>query len=281
MPFADLQNLPATLQSKLDRLYQELVCLQPGILAFSGGVDSRFLAFLADSWQLDYKLIFFSGAHNSQAAEQWAFQVLSSLDLPWELRHQDPLQHPQVAANTRQRCFYCKQQLFGTLTAQSRAEKLQVLEGSQLSDLSSYRPGKLALEELGVASPYLTAGLDKSDIRLAGRILGLPYPEQASRPCLLTRFAYGLSPQLEQLTQLGRAEDRLQELGFSRFRLRIQAKNQFCLQIHEQERELWLQNVQAVQRILAAEGFKSSDIIFSHSISGFFDTETKQDTGQI
>lgn len=266
-----LQQPPAALQAKLDRLHNELLALQPGLLAFSGGVDSRLLAFLASQWALDYKLVFFSGPHISPAAREWALQSLTSFGLPHLVQTKDPLQDSRVAANTKQRCYYCKQHLFQSVAAKAQNKQINILEGTHLSDLQGHRPGWLALQELKVFSPFLSAGLDKADIRLAARYAGLQHPDQPSRPCLLTRFAYSLSPSHGLLARLGLAEDRLQELGLSCFRLRITAPGSFYLQIDSREKAFWSQNKDRVQQILDSEGFPGARTLFSRRISGFFD----------
>ncbi|MFO8031293.1 MAG: hypothetical protein R6U22_02010 [Desulfohalobiaceae bacterium] len=272
---AEPSQLDPGLQEKLLHLRQRLQSLQPGLLAVSGGVDSRLLAWLIKHWGLDFRLVFFSGPHISPAARDGALGFLQGLGLPYQVQARDPLQDPEVAVNSKQRCYFCKLALFGPASQEARSTLpgLSLLEGSQLSDLQGHRPGLQALKELQVQSPFVSAGLDKGDIRSVALAMGLEQPEQPSRPCLLTRFAYGLPPEHTLLQRLGRAEDSLQGLGLQDFRLRVLSRDTFCLQLKQQERDSWMENQEQALQILEQEGFFGIEIMFSQHISGFFDSK--------
>ncbi|MFP4213519.1 MAG: hypothetical protein ACLFRL_05345 [Desulfohalobiaceae bacterium] len=276
----DLSGLDPELRQKLKLLQQELQRLQPGILAVSGGVDSRLLAWLIKSWGLDFRLVFFSGPHLSPAARDWNLDFMQDLGLAYQVQELDPLQDPQVAENSRQRCYFCKLALFGPAARQASAAQpeLSLLEGSHLSDLEGHRPGLQALRELEVQSPFVSAGLNKEDIRSAAQALGLKQPRQPSRPCLLTRFAYGLTLEHALLQRLGRAEDKLQALGLQDFRLRVLDRGTFCLQIKQQEKEIWMENQEQALQILEQENFAGIETMFSQHISGFFDSRKGNDS---
>lgn len=178
-------------------------------LAFSGGIDSRFIAHTALLSGLKPLLIHATGYHiadeESRFAESWA----RSLSADFRLISANPLEVPEVAANDKKRCYYCKQSLFSRLKRE--AQGLALCDGTQASDLHGYRPGIAALRELGVVSPLLDAELSKPEIRLLAARTGMDLPEQRARPCLLTRFAYLLPPSAEQLMAIDKAEQAIEK----------------------------------------------------------------------
>lgn len=115
---------------------------------------------------------------------------------------------PELARAGVNRCYVCKTHLFTELIDIARKSGCQgpICDGTNTSDLSVYRPGIKALRELKVESPLVKAGISKPRIREIGRIVGFPHPEQAARPCLLTRFPYGATPQSSQLEAIADAE---------------------------------------------------------------------------
>lgn len=191
----------------LSRLHAVLAEAAPGgrfALAFSGGLDSRFLAHAALLAGFAPQLLHVSGPHvpdqETAYAEQWA----AARNLPLRRVELDPLQIPEVMNNDRQRCYYCKRALFARLYDEAGA--LVLCDGTNASDLGVYRPGLAALAELGVVSPLALAGLAKSDIRRLAVTSGLEDPEQKARPCLLTRLDYGQPASADFLNAIKRGE---------------------------------------------------------------------------
>lgn len=189
--------------------------VSPFALAFSGGLDSRFLAHaaaLAAGHGVRAVLFHIRGPHvpagESREAEAWAHAA----GLPLRLVACSPLERPEVRANGRDRCYHCKKYLFRALQSAVAADPAfaghapALCDGSNASDLLAYRPGLRALAELGVRSPLAEAGLDKNAIRRLGAASGLDRPDQTARPCLLTRFAYGLHADAAALAALDAAE---------------------------------------------------------------------------
>ncbi|MDY4163817.1 MAG: ATP-dependent sacrificial sulfur transferase LarE [Sutterella sp.] len=174
-------------------------------IAYSGGLDSRFLAFAAKRAGFQVRLLHVRGPHIASSETREAVDGARELGLEAELFDIDPLKLPALAGAGRERCYVCKTGLFTELLRIAGSEPL--CDGTNHSDLSGYRPGRRALLELGIHSPLEEAGLSKPDIRALAARLGMSRPDQAARPCLLTRFPYGALPSAEQLRLTAEAED--------------------------------------------------------------------------
>ncbi|BBF23171.1 adenine nucleotide alpha-hydrolase family protein [Sutterella megalosphaeroides] len=218
-----LEMLPEPLALKaraLREVLTELADAACGLaLAYSGGLDSRFLAFFASSLQIPVRLLHVTGPHvpeiESRAALESAramgFERIENfdeargrLDRTIELLALDPLTNDAIFTSGTDRCYVCKSTLFRLL--KDRAAPLPLADGTNASDLGVYRPGLRALRELGIRSPLADADVAKDEIRALGRALGLADPEQAARPCLLTRYPYGVRPTHDELALLADAE---------------------------------------------------------------------------
>ncbi len=257
---------------KTVRLKELLKGLQPGLLAVSGGVDSRFLALLTTRWELDFRPVFFAGPHMSQAETGQALAFLEALGPDYDCLSLNPLKSPEVRNNTKQRCYFCKKHLFSQALRHGQGlGRIRVLEGSHLSDRDVFRPGLQALRELGIYSPLADSGYTKKDIRIQAAAIGLKQPEQPSKPCLLTRFAYGCVPSGEDLCQVGRAEERLEDLGLRDFRIRVLAREKIVLQLTPSGEQLYASRRQRVLEALEAHGLKVFTVQRTERLSGFFD----------
>lgn len=181
-------------------------------LAFSGGLDSRFLAFTAARAGVPLHLFHVRGPHVPEAETGEALAWAAGRGMALTVLELNPLDSPEVADNTEQRCYHCKTRLFTALREAARAVPLEngrpflLCDGTNASDRGQYRPGLRALEELGVLSPLALSGLTKDDIRACAAASGMDAPHQQARPCLLTRYAYGLRPSGASLLALGGAE---------------------------------------------------------------------------
>jgi uncharacterized protein len=222
----------------LDALSKVLLACSPFALAFSGGVDSRFLAHMGDRLApqgVRMRLFHIRGLHVPWSDSAGALGWAGAHGFGVTLVPVNPLSLPQVKANDKQRCYHCKLAAFATLQEavalhpDFAGQTAPLCDGTHLSDHTGYRPGLRALEELKVRSPLLEAGLNKADVRRLAAKTGLDYPDQCSRPCLLTRLAYGLAPGKEMLLAIEAAEKAVDELLTAQaeavpdFRLRIVA----------------------------------------------------------
>lgn len=259
---------------KMQGIKEVLEGLQPGLVAVSGGVDSRFLATLIASWHLDFRAVFFAGPQITDHEKKQAVAFLASLGIGFDLLRVDPLLERGVRKNDRQRCYFCKKSIFGqSLQHGLDLARPRVIEGSHLSDRTGYRPGLKALSELGIFSPLAEAGFRKPDIRkLAGRI-GVARPDQPSRPCLLTRFAYGYMPGEKELERVGRAEDTLCGLGLSEFRIRVLDRARVVLQVSAVEEHQARLLASRIQNVLEENRLTPFEILITQGVSGFFDQD--------
>ncbi|MGN0072859.1 MAG: ATP-dependent sacrificial sulfur transferase LarE [Coriobacteriales bacterium] len=225
--------LSPTLQAKLDALRCELGSYSAVGVCFSGGVDSTLL--LAVALQvLGERCVALSAAStlNPQAETQGARAVCAELGAQHIELELDVEGWDAMRRNPPDRCYHCKHQIFAQLQAAGSAwarehgfiaqgERLQLAEGSNMSDLQDYRPGRKAIQELGVASPLEAAGLEKAEIRELSRALGLSTWNKPSSPCLATRFECDTSITHELLARVEAAEQLLTGAGFESVRVRV------------------------------------------------------------
>lgn len=196
-------------------------------IAYSGGLDSRFLAFCAKEIGLSPLLYHVKGPHVAPAETESAIERAREMGLSVTLVPFDP-SVLDLASAGRARCYVCKKTLFTGLLKKLSEDRpgLRLCDGTNASDLTVFRPGRKALEELGVLSPLAEARIAKADTRRIGAEIGLPAPDQAARPCLLTRFPYGVTPPRKALDTVARVEaflETLPEAKGERYRLRYPA----------------------------------------------------------
>jgi uncharacterized protein len=209
-------------QQKLDRLRETIASLESVVVAFSGGVDSTLLLKVAFD-VLGDRCVAASGLSATYAQEemQEARALAQEIGVDYQLIETMELADPRYADNTHQRCFFCKQELYGKLRAFADARDIaHVVDGSNADDLDDFRPGLRAARDLGVRSPLQEVGLTKREIREISAAFGLRTADKPAVACLSSRFAYGDPITVEKLQQVAGAETALKELGFRGFRLR-------------------------------------------------------------
>lgn len=261
-----MQTAVAQLYNKLCTVIQQHT---PACLAVSGGLDSRLLSFLIATKKQtrtkqhhphDNLFVHFSGPHVNPAESRAAAHWLQKLKVPFQLLTINPLDLEQVASNARDRCYHCKKMLFIALKEQAEARPGPpiLMDGTNATDTTQYRPGLRALKELHVVSPFVQAGITKDMIHELAAYAGLPDPHQPASPCLLTRFPYDTVISPEALQQVMEQENILQQAGFRHFRVRMHPDGSLHIYAHPDNK--------------ACEHTTTLPIHWTRQISGYFDT---------
>jgi uncharacterized protein len=211
---------------KRERLAAILKSLPGCAVAFSGGVDSTFLLAVAFE-ALGDKATAVTGRSLSFPARE--LEAAKAFAADKGIRHylvdSEELDEPGFGQNPPNRCYLCKMGLLGKIKALALEKGLgAVLEASNVDDEGDYRPGLLAVKELGVLSPLREARLAKEEIRALSREMGLPTWDKPSFACLASRFPYGEAITPERLRLLDRAEQFLLDLGLKQVRVRLHEK---------------------------------------------------------
>lgn len=210
------------LAEKSERLNDILRGYESLIVAYSGGVDSAFLAAAAHNTLGDRTIAI--TAHSPSLAED---ELTEAVELAkaqgWNHRVivTDEMNDPRYTVNDTQRCFFCKTELYTHLIEIARSEGWQeVANGTNADDLGDFRPGLDAARDFTVRSPLVEAGLTKAEIRTLSQEMNLPTWDKPAQACLASRIPYGTMVTVEALTQIAKAERGLREAGFRQLRVR-------------------------------------------------------------
>lgn len=209
-------------KAKYERLKAAIGAHGQVIVAFSGGVDSSLVAYVAAETLGTRALAVTSGSKSLKRSD---LALTGELAGRWGMRHRiivtDELTKPDYRANPVDRCFHCKTSLYEALAViAGELGGATIMNGTNLDDLGDHRPGLIAADEHGVVSPLVEAGLHKADIRAVAAHLGLENAAKPQAACLSSRFPYGSHITEERLDQVERAENVLAELGFTQYRVR-------------------------------------------------------------
>jgi uncharacterized protein len=210
------------IEEKTDTLKKIIGRYPSAVVAFSGGVDSAFLARICRDVLGDRVLLVTATSSTYPDSElDEAKKLAALLRLPHRVIVSEELDISGFADNTPQRCYYCKKTLFSHIADIARNENFAIVfDGNNADDEGDYRPGRKAAKELGVVSPLCEAGFSKNDIRECSRVLGLPTAGKPSLACLASRFPYGEKITKPKLDRVGAAEKDLRIMGFTQLRVR-------------------------------------------------------------
>jgi uncharacterized protein len=256
-----VDETPATseLRGREAALLDRLRALPSLIVAYSGGVDSAYLAWAA-ARELGERSLAVTADSPSypDRHRRMAIDIAASFHLRHEIIPTRELERPEYRANPANRCYFCKHELYSTLTSLARARGIAAIaDGSNADDRGDYRPGRQAAREFGVLSPLDEAGLSKADIRALSHEAGLPTWDEPASACLSSRIPYFSEVTDEKLRVIESAEDALRALGFRVLRVRHHgeiARIEFGRE--ELPRALDEDTSRAIDHALRALGFK-------------------------
>jgi len=247
------------------------------VIAYSGGVDSALLAYVAHL-ALGNKMLAALADSPSLSRKEYRHAVAfaKNHEIPLQIINTREMQNPYYAANRGDRCYHCKKALF------ERIDELRLQPGNpfsqlpwpifygvNLDDLGDYRPGMQAADEAAILAPYLELKMDKNVIRMVCNFLSLEVADKPAMPCMASRIAYGQEVNVEKLEQVEAAEDFLNDLGFKVLRVRHHgdtARIEIALEDFElamQHREtisLKLHELGFLYVTLDLDGFKSGSL---------------------
>lgn len=218
MPVTEYMNVI----NKEERLRELFRGLESVIVAYSGGVDSSYVAYVANA-EMGTRAVCITGQSASLPSYQNAEidRVVKDFGFNHEVINTDELQLPGYRANNSDRCYFCKDELYGKLEFVARSRGIKyIVDGSTVDDLDDYRPGRQAAKQHAVRSPLIEVGLNKNEVRELSRRAMLPTWDKPASPCLSSRIAYGTTVTIERLEKVDRGEEILREFGFREFRVR-------------------------------------------------------------
>ena len=204
-------------EQALRALFRELGSV---VVAYSGGVDSSYVAYIANA-ELSARALCITGDSPSLAAHQreQARELAARFQFKHEIIHTKEMLDARYTANASDRCYFCKTELYDKLVPLAAARGFSVVvDGSTTDDLGDYRPGRAAAQEHDVRSPLIEVRLSKAEVRALSRRVGLPTWDAPASPCLSSRIAYGTPVTIARLRTVETGEEIMRALGFRVFR---------------------------------------------------------------
>jgi uncharacterized protein len=239
-------------------LCDSLTSLESVIVAYSGGVDSAYLALIASRTLGDRAVAVTADSPSyPERHRELAIRIARDFGLRHEIIHTNELDRVEYRANPANRCYYCKHELYTHLSRLARTRHAVVVDGNNADDRGDYRPGRQAAREFGVRSPLDDVGLTKDEIRERSRQAGLPTWDEPASACLSSRIPYHSEVTDEKLRTIERAEQALRTLGFRVFRVRHHDElARIEIARGEMPRALEPETAAAIVRELKAAGYK-------------------------
>jgi uncharacterized protein len=245
-----LPEMPPELRLKAQSALKELRSFGKVIVAFSGGIDSTLVAYLARMTLGDQALVVTADSPSLPSKElEEAKRLAKQLGLRHMTIRTEELEDPNYVANPSNRCYFCKKELSTKLKQLATDLNFPIIvDGTNADDLHAHRPGAAALAEHGVRRPLADVGMTKAEVRELSRLLGLPNYDKPSMPCLSSRVEYGQPITPERLLRIERSENLIRSLtGVKQLRVRDHG-NLARIEVGRDERQLFF-NEQLLDRI--------------------------------
>jgi uncharacterized protein len=246
-------------QSKLEALEAQLRQLGSVMIAYSGGVDSAFLAATAHRVLGDRMLAVLADSPSLARRDmEQAGAFAQSIDMPLRVILTEELEKPEYQRNDANRCFHCKTELFeGMKALGADLGYTHIAYGMNADDTRDFRPGQRAAQQHEVLAPLADAGLTKVEVRALAKAAGYALWDRPAAPCLSSRVEYGRTVTREVLQQVERAEESVRQLGFREFRVRHHGDlARVEIARSEMQKALSMETLDAITAALRSVGFQ-------------------------